>query len=154
MNTAMLNTAKAWPAAALDQPVLAALILRLALGAMWISHCLLKLIVFTPAGTSAFFESVGLPGWITWPAMMAEFIGGLMIIAGWHGRIASAALLPILLGAAWIHWPNGWVFTAKNGGWEYPVFLAAVSFVHALLGDGPWSVGGGRPGNQYDSRSA
>ena len=27
-----------------------------------------------------------------------------------------------------------------NGGWEYPVFLAAVSLVHALLGDGRWTL--------------
>jgi len=147
MITATLRSPETWAAGSPDQAsqaALATLLLRLALGAMWISHCLLKLIVFTPAGTSAFFESVGLPGWITWPAMIAEFIGGLMIIAGWHGRIASVALLPILLGAGWIHWPNGWVFTAKNGGWEYPVFLAAISVVHALLGDGAWSLGGGR----------
>ena len=117
-----------------------ALLLRLSLGAMWISHALLKLVVFTPAGTSAFFESVGLPGWITWPAILAELAGGLAILAGWHGRMASAALLPLLLGAAWIHWPNGWVFTAPHGGWEYPVFLAAISLAHALGGDGRYAL--------------
>jgi len=126
--------------AAPDQAALASLLIRLSLGVMWISHGLLKLIVFTPAGTSAFFESVGLPGWITWPAILAELIGGALIIAGWRGRLVSVFLLPILLGAAWIHWPNGWVFTAKNGGWEYPVFLAAVSVAHALLGDGRWAL--------------
>jgi putative oxidoreductase len=127
--------------ASFDQAAAASLLIRLFLGAMWLSHALLKLIVFTPAGTSAFFESVGLPGWITWPAILAELAGGALIIAGWRGRVVSVLLLPILLGAAWIHWPNGWVFNAKGGGWEYPVFLAAMSLVHALIGDGRYSVG-------------
>jgi hypothetical protein len=33
-------------------------------------------------------------------------------------------LLPVLLGALMVHAPNGWVFNAPNGGWEYPAFLA------------------------------
>jgi len=45
-------------------------------------------------------------------------------------------LLPILLIASWVHFPNGWVFTSTGGGWEYPVFLAVASVVHALAGDG------------------
>ena len=53
----------------------------------------------------------------------------------------SLLLLPVLLGAAWVHWPNGWLFTATNGGWEYPVFLAAASGVLAMLGDGAYSIG-------------
>jgi putative oxidoreductase len=28
------------------------------------------------------------------------------------------------------------VFSAPNGGWEYPVFLVVASVVQALLGDG------------------
>jgi putative oxidoreductase len=35
-----------------------------------------------------------------------------------------------------VHAPNGWVFSAPNGGWEYPVFLALAALVQALLGDG------------------
>jgi len=28
------------------------------------------------------------------------------------------------------------VFSAPNGGWEYPVFLAVASLAQALIGDG------------------
>lgn len=35
-------------------------LLRLALGAMWLSHAMLKLVVYTLPGTVAFFESKGL----------------------------------------------------------------------------------------------
>ena len=103
---------------------------------MWISHALLKVLVFTLPGTMKFFESVGLPGGFVYPVVLAEFAGGALILLGWHGRFASLLLSPILVVAAWVHWPNGWVFTAPNGGWEYPVFLLAISLVHAAIGDG------------------
>ena len=32
-------------------------------------------------------------------------------------------------------------FSGANGGWEYPLFLIVVSFVVALLGDGPYALG-------------
>jgi len=39
----------------------AALILRLALGTMFMAHAGLKFFVFTLAGTGGYFESLGLP---------------------------------------------------------------------------------------------
>ncbi|MBX9963403.1 MAG: DoxX family protein [Burkholderiales bacterium] len=113
-----------------------ALLLRVALGAMWISHALLKILVFTLPGAAQFFDSVGLPGVLVYPVVAAELLGGTAILLGLQGRFVSVLLIPILLVAAWVHWPNGWVFTSPGGGWEYPVFLAAVSAVHALIGDG------------------
>ena len=64
----------------------------------------------------------------------------IAVATGFYGRYASLLLLPILLVAAWVHFPNGWVFTATGGGWEYPVFLAVASVVHVLAGDGAWSM--------------
>jgi putative oxidoreductase len=112
------------------------LLLRLALGTMWISHALLKLLVFTLPGAAAFFESAGLPGFLVYPVVAAEIAGGIAVISGLHGRYASALLVPILLGAAWVHFPNGRVFSNPGGGWEYPVLLAVASIVHALAGEG------------------
>jgi putative oxidoreductase len=40
----------------------AALLLRVALGAMFIAHALLKYYVFTLPGSAQFFQSLGLPG--------------------------------------------------------------------------------------------
>ena len=117
-----------------------ALLLRIALGSMWISHALLKILVFTLPGAAKFFDSVGLPGELVYPVVAAELIGGAAILLGLYGRQASLLLTPILLVAAWVHFPNGWVFTATGGGWEYPVFLAAMSIVHGLIGDGAFAV--------------
>jgi putative oxidoreductase len=38
----------------------------------------------------------------------------------------------VLAGALWAHAGNGWVFSNAGGGWEYPLFLIAVSVVVAL----------------------
>jgi putative oxidoreductase len=113
-----------------------ATLLRISLGAMWISHALLKFVVFTIPGLAAFLESKGLPAFAAWPLFLAELIGGTAILLGFYGRQVSVLLLPILIVAMLTHIPNGWVFTAPNGGWEYPAFLIAASLAHVLLGDG------------------
>jgi putative oxidoreductase len=113
-----------------------AAVLRVSLGTMWIAHALLKLLVFTLAGTAQFFASTGLPGALAYPVFAAELLGGAMIVLGIYARQVSLVLIPILLGALWVHAPNGWVFTAPNGGWEYPAFLAIASLSQWLIGDG------------------
>lgn len=118
----------------------AALLLRLALGVMFLSHGLLKIMVFTPAGTAGFFSSLGLPGWLAYPTMGAEVIGGLLLIAGFQTRLVSLALVPILVGSLWVHSGNGWLFSSANGGWEYSAFLTIAAFAQALLGDGAYSL--------------
>lgn len=114
----------------------AAFILRMALGVMFVSHALLKYLVFTLAGAMQFFSAAGFPPWLAPVTIVAELIGGSMLILGIRSRWASAALLPVLLGATWAHWPNGWDFAAPHGGWEFPAFLVAAAVVQLLLGDG------------------
>ena len=50
-----------------------------------------------------------------------------------------------LLGALWVHWPNGWLFTNAEGGWEYPAFLAVAAAVQGLLGPGALAIRLPRP---------
>jgi putative oxidoreductase len=120
----------------------AALVLRVSLGLMYIAHSLvLKHFTFTLPGTAQFFESLGLPGALAYLTFWAELLGGLALVAGIGTRWVASALIPVLLGATWVHAGNGWVFSAANGGWEYPVFLIAASFVLALLGDGRFALG-------------
>jgi putative oxidoreductase len=118
----------------------AAGLLRVTLGAMWISHALLKALVFTAPGTAKFLDGVGLPGFLAYPLIAAEFAGGIAILLGFYGRQVSLLLAPLLAVVVWVHFPNGWVFTSANGGWEYPLFLLAASLVHWLLGDGRWAA--------------
>ena len=118
----------------------AAFVLRLALGVMFIAHALLKVVVFTVPGTVQFFESVGFPGWLAYVTIVAELAGGALILIGFKTRWVALATVPVLLGALSVHAPNGWVFNAPNGGWEYPAFLAVAAIVQALLGDGKFAI--------------
>jgi putative oxidoreductase len=125
----------------------AALLLRLALGTMFVAHALLKLFVFTLPGTAQFFQSLGLPGALAYVTFAAELVGGVTLILGVGSRWVAAALVPFLIGAAWVHLGNGWLFSAPNGGWEYPIFLIVVAIAQILLGDGAYALGarfGGR----------
>lgn len=118
----------------------AALVLRLTLGVMFIAHGLLKVIVFTVPGTVQFFQSVGLPGGLAYVTIVAELGAGALLLLGLGARWVALAMVPLLLGAAWVHVPNGWVFNAPGGGWEYPVFLAVAAVVQFLLGDGAYAL--------------
>jgi uncharacterized membrane protein YphA (DoxX/SURF4 family) len=118
----------------------AALVMRLALGIMFIAHGLTKVFVFTPAGTAAFFQSVGFPGFLAYPIMAFEVIGGLMLVLGIYARWVAAVAVVQLFAAATVHFGNGWSFTNANGGWEYPIYLSATALVLALLGDGAFAV--------------
>lgn len=120
-----------------------ALALRLGLGVVFLAHALLKLLVFTLPGTAQFFDAHGLPGWSAYPVFVIELIGGAMLLAGLHSRIAALALVPVMIGAAAVHAPNGWMFTAPNGGWEYAAFLVVVLIAHALLGPGALAASAG-----------
>ena len=117
-----------------------ATLLRVALGTMWIAHAMLKLLVFTLPGTAQYFASIGLPGGLAYPVFAAELIGGVALLLGVYARQVALVLLPIMVAAAWVHVPNGWVHTSPNGGWEYPAFLAVASLVLWLVGDGAWAV--------------
>jgi len=119
---------------------IAAFLLRLGLGTMFVSHGLLKVLVFTLPGTVGFFEQVGFPGWLAYVVTFAEIGGGVLLLAGVAVRAVSVALLPVLLGALYVHSGFGWVFSNANGGWEYPAFLALISIVQALLGPGRFAL--------------
>jgi putative oxidoreductase len=117
-----------------------ALLLRVSLGVMFIAHAYLKIAIFTMPGFAGFLGQVGLPQIFAWPIVLAEIAGGVALIIGFHARVVSVALLPILLGALAIHAPNGWLFTAPNGGWEYPAFLAVAALTVALVGEGAFAL--------------
>jgi len=119
-----------------------ALLLRLALGALFLAHGLLKLLVHKPAGTAAYFRSLGLPGFVGYLTMAAELGGGSLLILGIATRLVALALVPLILGTIYmVHGSKGWLFTNKDGGWEFPSFWAVALVAQALLGSGAYSLG-------------
>jgi len=119
----------------------AALVLRVSLGVLFIAHGLLKVIVFTPAGTAGYLESLGLPGFLAYPMIALELGGGVALIAGFLTRWVSLAMISTPLAAiVFVHADKGWLFTNEGGGWEFPAFWVVVLVVQALLGDGVYAL--------------
>jgi putative oxidoreductase len=115
----------------------AALILRVSLGTMYLTHSLvLKLTQMTLAGNAAFFAKLGLPFWMGYATFAAEVVGGALLVLGIQTRWVAVALSPILIGALWVHAGNGWMFASPNGGYEYPLYLVVLTAVQVMLGDG------------------
>ncbi len=119
----------------------AALLLRVSLGLLFLIHAGMKFFVFTPAGTEHFFASLGLPGWFGLVVIAAETLGGIALILGVYARWVALLLVPDLIGAiVLVHAKNGFFFTAKGGGYEYPLFWAVALVVLALSGDGAFAL--------------
>lgn len=105
-----------------------ALVTRLVLGSILLSHGLLKVLVFTIPGTVGYFESLGLPASVAYLTIFGELAGG------------TAISLPILLGALWTHAGNGWLFSNAGGGWEFPLLLVFLAVAVAFQGNGPFAL--------------
>lgn len=119
-------------------------LLRIALSAMFLSHGLLKLLVFTLPGTAGFFASVGFPAWTAYIVVPAEILAGVALLVGFKTRWVALATLPLLLGALSVHLGNGWLFSAPKGGWEYPLYLVVLAGAQALLGSGAFALDNAR----------
>ena len=130
-----------------SQP-LALLVLRLVLGAIMIGHGYHK--VF--GGMDKVVHMVtglGLPGWSAYLSAYTEFFGGILVIVGLFTRIvALAILIDMIVAISKVHLKKGLV---GQGGYEFPLSLAAIAFALILFGAGPIALdairrgGMGRP---------
>jgi putative oxidoreductase len=131
-----------------------ATITRVSLGLILVVHSVyLKLVVFGLPGTAQFFASIGLPATLAYIVFAVEAVAGVALVIGWHSRIASLAVVPVLLGSTWAHWSAGWLFTNAGGGWEYPALLSVLAIAQAFLGDGAFAFGNRRAvidGDHYE----
>jgi putative oxidoreductase len=110
-----------------------AALLRISLGIMFIAHSIvLKYFMYTLAGTAQYFASIGLPSFLAYVVFAVEAIAGVLLVLNIQTRWVSLATVPVLIGALWAHIGNGWVFSAANGGWEYPLYLIVIAVVVAL----------------------
>jgi putative oxidoreductase len=138
------------------QPV-ALLVLRVVLGVIMIGHGYPKV----AGGLSHHVQMVsglGLPGWLAYLSAAAEFLGGILIVVGLFTRCASFAVVIDLGVAIWkVHWKNGLL---GNGGYQFPLALAAMAFALIFLGAGPIALdairrgGGGGSGSGFKKSRA
>ena len=122
-------------------PACGAALLRVLLGVLFLVHFLTKLLVFTPAGTVAYFQSLGLPGGLAYVTMAIELGLGVLLLLGVWSRWIGLIGVPLLLGTiVSVHGANGFGFANAGGGWEYPAVWAVLLVVHALLGEGAFAL--------------
>jgi putative oxidoreductase len=113
---------------------LALLVMRLALGAVMTGHGYLK--VFGGLHHHVqFVTSLGLPGWTAYLSAFAEFFGGILVLIGLFTRVAAFAIcVDLSVAIAKVHFHNGLI---GQGGYEFPLTLAALAFGLIFLGAGP-----------------
>ena len=122
-------------------PACGAALLRVLLGVLFLVHFLTKLLVFTPAGTVAYFQSLGLPGGLACVTMAVELALGVALVLGVWSRWIGLIGVPLLLGTiVSVHGANGFGFANAGGGWDYPAVWAVLLVVHALLGEGAFAL--------------
>jgi putative oxidoreductase len=136
---------------------LALLLLRLALGAIFIYHGYPKLFTHTRETVQA-FGHMGFPGYMAYVAGVIEFFGGAMLVAGLFTRIAGL-LLAGEMAVAIIKVHGLLARPGAVNNYEFPLSLAAGSFALAVFGAGVISFDhavfrdGGGSGGRRSSRS-
>ena len=119
------------------------LILRLALGAVYVAHGTRKLGLGDPGGFAGFANSIERRRFrppLAWAivAVGAEVVGGILLILGLLTPLAGAMLLGQSLMIITVAAPRG--FWHDKGGVEYPILLAAAALACGLVGAGAISL--------------
>ncbi len=112
---------------------LALLVMRLTLGAVMLVHGYHK--VFGGLHHHAqFVASLGLPAWTGYLSSFVEFFGGMLVLIGLFTRCAAFAIsIDLTVAIAKVHFHNG---LTGNGGYEFPLALAALAFALIFFGGG------------------
>jgi len=116
---------------------LALLVMRLALGAIILAHGYHK--AFGGLHHHAqFVASLGLPAWTAYLSSFTEFFGGLLVLLGLFTRVAAFAIcIDLFVAIVKVHLHNGLM---GNGGYEFPLALAALAFALTFFGAGPIAI--------------
>lgn len=134
----------------------AALLLRVAMGVLFIAHGLiLKVLEYGVGGTVQYFVGEGYPALLAYVVIVGEIAGGAMLILGYKVRAVSLAFVPLMVGATFEHVGNGWMFGYPGGGFEFPLFWTTALLAQALLGGGALALdGAGAAGSRQLLRTA
>ena len=118
----------------------ALLVLRLALGSIFIAHGGQKLFVYGFEGIAGGFAQMGIPAAnVMGPFVgFVEFLGGVAIVLGLLTRLASLGLAITMLVAIFaVHLSAG--FFAPDG-FEFPLSLLAIALSLLITGAGAFSI--------------
>ena len=97
-------------------------------------------------GTMSFFtQTLHLPGVIGFLVIIIEFVGSLLLIAGFASRIWSALIIILMIGIIYTsHIDNGffmnWFGTQKGEGYEYFLLIIGLALITLLNGSGKYAA--------------
>ena len=130
---------------------LALLVLRLGLGIIMIAHGAQKLFGGMPR-FMGMLQNFGIPGWMAYLTVAAEFGGGILLVAGFLTRLGALSIcIDMAVAIAKVHWRNGLVNAGGKVGYEFPMACGIIAFALIFLGAGPIALdevffrGGGSP---------
>src|SRR6266446_2620869 len=98
------------------------------------------------SGSMEFFtHNLGIPAPLAFLAICAEFLGGLMLVVRFWGRVAALSIICLMaVAVVKVHWQFGlfmnWFGTKKGEGFEYHLLAIAIGVVIALRGSGALSL--------------
>lgn len=127
----------------------APLFLRLSLGIMILPHGLQKTLGWFGGygfqGTMGYLtHTVGAPWIFALLAILAESVGGVMLLAGVGTRVAALGVGGVMVVAAAQHRANGffmnWFGHQKGEGVEFHLLALGMVLALLVLGGGKWSV--------------
>jgi putative oxidoreductase len=124
------------------QQDLARLLLRLVLGACILLHGIAK-IRHGVGGIEQMLVAHGLPGILSWGALVGEVVAPLMLLVGWHARIGGALVAVNMLFALFLaHRGELFALNPQSGGWaiELQAMFLFAAIAVALLGPGRFSL--------------
>ena len=114
------------------------LVLRLALGAVMIAHGYQKVFGGMPQFMQM-LQHMGIPAWMAYLTVAAEFGGGILLVAGFLTRLAALAIfIDMVVAIIKVHLHNG--LFSKSGGFEFPMVCAAIAFSLIWSGAGPIAI--------------
>ena len=120
-----------------------ALVLRVVLGGIYLTHAYLVLVVIGPAKFVEYQRAmhIPLPEIGVWYLIVAHGLGGILLILGLMVRWAALANIPVMAGALWfVHLPHGFFILGSKIGYEYVLVLLGATIAQALLGPGAFTL--------------
>jgi putative oxidoreductase len=125
-------------------------ILRVTLGIVILFHGAQKVLGwyggFGFSGTVGFFTGqLHIPYLLAVLVPIAEFFGGLGLVAGLLTRIAAFGIACVMAGGIYlIHWQNGfsmnWFGKQSGEGMEYSLLVLGICLALMITGSGKWSL--------------
>ena len=120
----------------LRNPSLASLLVRIALGLVFVNAGWLK--IADMESTAFFFGKIGFPAILAYYVAYIEFLGGIFLILGAFVEYVGILLAINMFVVIKLFFSKG--FSLASGGYEYALVLALCSLAIAFLGAGKYSI--------------